>query len=263
MFGEREYTEEELEVGRAVSELITKEGRPMLKIRWTTGKTSAGRLFGRYGRGGKPDFFRLLFGVVSGSLRGQYGSDKGEEVFNAIRDSERFRRSTQELFNQMKEWFFNEVVPRIGLEKGDIFVITTELELDPETGEITWNKDSAQVVYWVRSDKCAPRVEEARAAEYRERLEEVENKLKELSDMLKGCEADRLRAEEKVRELQKRLEEELTVKREEAEKARELREENRRLSEENRRLKEELNEARKALNELKASLDKLRALLGQ
>jgi len=242
MVEEREYTEEELEVGRAVPQLITREGRPVLKIRWTTGKTSAGRLFGRYGRGGKPDFFRLLFGAVSGSLRAQYGSEKGEEIFNNIRDSEGFRRSMQQLFNQVKEWFFNEVVPRFNLEKGDIFVITTELELDPDTGEITWNRENTQVVYWVRSDKCAPRVEEVKVEEYKERLEEVERKLRELTDALRECESGRSRVEQRLKELE---------------------EENERLRGENRRLKEELGEARKALEELRSSIERLRSLLGQ
>jgi hypothetical protein len=63
--------EEERTVERAHVE--EREGRQILVLRWNTGKTSAGRLFGRYGAGGRPDFFRLLFGAVAGSLREKFG----------------------------------------------------------------------------------------------------------------------------------------------------------------------------------------------
>lgn len=58
-------SEEEIERGGVSAELV--KGN-ILKIRWVTGKTSAARLFGKYGREGRPDFFRLLFGAIGGSL---------------------------------------------------------------------------------------------------------------------------------------------------------------------------------------------------
>ncbi len=58
-------SEEEIERGGVTAELV--KGN-ILKIKWVTGKTSAARLFGKYGREGRPDFFRLLFGAIGGSL---------------------------------------------------------------------------------------------------------------------------------------------------------------------------------------------------
>lgn len=145
--------EEERTVERAHVE--ERGGRQILIIRWNTGKTSAGRLFGRYGVGGRPDFFRLLFGAIAGSLREKFGP-QGEEIFGKIRDSEGFRRSSREMFDAMKEWFFNEVAPRYGLDKGDIFMVITEVEVDLTSGELKWQKDKTEFYYWVRSDKCKP-----------------------------------------------------------------------------------------------------------
>ncbi|MEM1597048.1 MAG: transcription factor [Pyrobaculum sp.] len=144
--------EEERTVERA--HLEERGGRQVLVLRWNTGKTSAGRLFGRYGVGGRPDFFRLLFGAVAGSLREKFGP-QGEELFNKIRDSEEFRRSSREIFDALKEWFFNEVSPKHGLDKGDIFMIITEVEVDLTTGELKWQRDKTEFYYWVRSDRCA------------------------------------------------------------------------------------------------------------
>ncbi|MFN7105121.1 MAG: transcription factor [Pyrobaculum sp.] len=132
-----------------------REGRRILVISWNTGKTSAGRLFGRYGAKGRPDFFRLLFGAVAGSLREKLGPH-GEEIFNKIRDSEGFRRSTSEIFEKIKEWFFGEIVPKYGLDKGDIFMLITEIELDIDTGEVRWRSDKTEFYYWIRSDRCQP-----------------------------------------------------------------------------------------------------------
>jgi hypothetical protein len=143
--------EEERTIERAHVE--EREGRQVLILRWNTGKTSAGRLFGRYGVGGRPDFFRLLFGAVAGSLREKFGP-QGEEIFNKIRDSDAFRRSSREMFDALKEWFFNELAPKYGLDKGDIFMLITEVELDLATGELKWHKDKTEFYYWVRSDRC-------------------------------------------------------------------------------------------------------------
>lgn len=143
--------EEEKTVERAHVE--EREGRRVLILRWNTGKTSAGRLFGSYGVGGRPDFFRLLFGAIAGSLREKFGP-QGEELFEKIRDSEGFRRNGKKLFEDMKTWFFNEVAPRYGLERGDIFMVITEVEVDLNTGELMWRKDKTEFYYWVRSDRC-------------------------------------------------------------------------------------------------------------
>jgi hypothetical protein len=86
----------------------------------------------------------LLFGAVAGSLREQFGPD-GENIFTRIRDSEKFRDTSRELFNGLKRWFFEEAVPRHKLERGDIFMISTELLVDPDTGEVIWNKDKTEL----------------------------------------------------------------------------------------------------------------------
>lgn len=143
--------EEERTVERAHVE--EREGRQILVLRWNTGKTSAGRLFGRYGAGGRPEFFRLLFGAVAGSLREKFGP-QGEEIFNRIRDSDAFRRSSREIFESAKEWFFNELSPKHGLDKGDIFMFVTEIELDVTAGELKWRRDKTEFYFWVRSDRC-------------------------------------------------------------------------------------------------------------
>ncbi|ABL87945.1 conserved hypothetical protein [Pyrobaculum islandicum DSM 4184] len=143
--------EEEKTVERAHVE--ERGGRQVLVLRWNTGKTSAGRLFGRYGVGGRPDFFRLLFGAIAGSLKEKFGP-QGDEIFNKIRDSSEFRKSSREIFDALKDWFFNELAPKYGLDKGDIFMIITEIELDITTGELKWHKDRTEFYYWVRSDRC-------------------------------------------------------------------------------------------------------------
>lgn len=190
----------EEERGEVRSELITKGEKKLVLIRWNTGKTSAGRLFGRYGPGGRPEFFKLLFGAVAGSLREQFGPD-GENIFNRIRDSEKFKETSRELFDGLKKWFFEEAVPRYNLERGDIFMISTELVLDPDTGELLWNRDKTQLIYWIRSDRCggsdaklreerdrlAKEVELLRAENERLRreLEDVKRKLQQITSLLK------------------------------------------------------------------------------
>jgi len=181
-------SEREIELGGSRSEVVEREGRRVLLIRWNTGKTSAGKLFGRYGEGGKPDFFRLLLGAVAGSLREQLGSE-GEEVFNRIRDSRRFRDSVTRIFEEMKDWFFREVVPRYGLEKGDIFMIVAPLELDLETGELTWIRDRTEFYYWVRSDRCVAQREAGEEVKLREEVE----RLREENERLRR-EVEELRA---------------------------------------------------------------------
>jgi len=175
--------EEEKTVERAHVE--ERGGRQILIIRWNTGKTSAGRLFGRYGVGGRPDFFRLLFGAIAGSLREKFGP-QGEEIFGKIRDSEGFRRSSREMFDALKEWFFNEVAPRYGLDKGDIFMVITEVEVDLASGELKWQKDKTEFYYWVRSDKCkpvAPKDCEQLAEENARLRQEVEQLRRELAQI--------------------------------------------------------------------------------
>ncbi len=188
---ERRFSEEEIERGASVSELVEVEGRQVVRIRWNTGKTSAGRLFGRYGREGRPDFFRLLFGSIAGSLRQQFG-EKGEEIFGRIRDSREFRETTRKIFDDMKAWFFNEVAPRHNIEPGDIFMIITQLEVDPNTGVVTWDRDKTEVVFWVRSDRCVQReTDECRALKeenerLRTELEEVRKRVEELTRLLES-----------------------------------------------------------------------------
>ena len=207
--------EEEIERGGATAELI--KGN-VLKIRWVTGKTSAARLFGKYGREGRPDFFRLLFGAIGGSLRSQFPEDKANELFNTIRNSQGFKDSLDDVFESMKKWFFDEIVPKYKLERGDVFVITTTLELNINTGELKWDKESTQVIYWVRSDRVAEKCRELGfttagagvSAEEVDRLrkerDELMSRVKELEDRVNELtnENNRLKAENE--ELRKKLE---------------------------------------------------------
>ncbi len=195
-------TEEAIERGESRSVIEEVEGRKILKIRWVTGKTSAGRLFGRYGKDGKPDFFRLLFGAIAGSLREHFG-DEGEKEFNRLREQKEFKESVSRLFEEMKSWFFNEVVPKYGIEPGDIFVITTELEVDLETGRIDWNKDKTSVIYWIRSDKLAEKCKEIGVGVSVEEVEKLRKMLEE-----KDQEIERLKREiEKLQEELRKLKE--------------------------------------------------------
>ncbi len=210
-----EDSEEEIERGGAMAELV--KGN-ILKINWVTGKTSAARLFGKYGREGRPDFFRLLFGVISGSLRSKFPEDKATELFNSIKNSRGFKESLDKVFEEMRNWFFSEVVPKYKLEKGDVFVITTTLELDLNTGELKWDKESTQVIYWIRSDRVAEKCRElgiaaggaGASAEEVNRLrrerDELASRVKELEDRVNELvgENNRLRAENE--ELRRKLE---------------------------------------------------------
>lgn len=182
--------EEERAVERAYVE--EREGRQVLVLRWNTGKTSAGRLFGRYGEGGRPDFFRLLFGALAGSLRERLGP-RGEEVFNRIRDSAEFRKTSKEIFEDMKSWFFSEIAPKYGLDKGDIFMVITEIEVDLTSGALRWNRERTEFYYWVRSDRCQ-QLAGADVGERMRQLEEENRKLREENERLRG-EVERLRKE--------------------------------------------------------------------
>ncbi|ADY00583.1 MAG: transcription factor [Vulcanisaeta sp.] len=197
--------EEEIERGGVSAELV--KGN-ILKIKWVTGKTSAARLFGKYGREGRPDFFRLLFGAIGGSLRSQFPEDKANELFNNIRNSQGFKDSLNEVFESMKRWFFDEVVPKYQLERGDVFVVSTTLELNINTGELKWNKESTQVIYWIRSDRVAEKCKElgitvGAGSEEIDRLrrerDELAGKVKELTN-----ENNRLKVENE--ELKRKLE---------------------------------------------------------
>ncbi len=124
-----------------------------------------------------------------------------------------------EVFESMKRWFFDEIVPKYKLERGDVFVISTTLELNIETGELKWDKGgSTQVIYWVRSDRVAEKCRELGitvgaggvSAEEVDRLrrerDELASRVKELEDRVNELtsENNRLRAENE--ELKKKLE---------------------------------------------------------
>ncbi len=206
---EKATTEETIERGGARSVVEEVEGRKILRIRWVTGKTSAGRLFGRYGKEGRPDFFRLLFGAIAGSLKEQFG-EKGDEIFNKLREYREFKESLSRLFEEMKSWFFNEIVPKYGIEPGDIFVITTELEIDLESGRIEWNKDKSSVIYWIRSDKLPEKCRELAQGTQIEDIEKLKKVLEE-----KEREVEQLRKE--LEELKKKIAKKKAKRKEEKE----------------------------------------------
>ncbi|OYT26222.1 MAG: transcription factor [Thermoprotei archaeon ex4572_64] len=242
--GRESIGEEELERGAARSVITEEEGRKVLKIRWTTGKTSAGRLFGKYGREGRPDFFRLLFGAITGSLRENLGDDKGLEEFNRIRDSKNFKDSVQKIFDEMKRWFFDDVVPKHKLEPGDIFVITTELTLDLESGELFWNKDKTEVVYWVRSDRVFEKCKELGVSVEVEEVERMREKIESLSKELESLKS---KYEQLVKE-KKDIEHERDTLKIEVDT---LKLENERLRGENEELKRQIEEFKRKLEELR------------
>ncbi len=205
-------SEEEIEKGGVSAELV-KGG--ILRIKWVTGKTSAARLFGKYGREGRPDFFRLLFGAIGGSLRSQFPEDKANELFNTIRNSQSFKDSLDEVFDSMKRWFFDEIVPKYKLERGDVFVISTTLELNINTGELKWDKEGTQVIYWVRSDRVAEKCREMGITtgaggeelnRLRKERDELANRVRELETRVSELtnENNRLRTENE--ELRRKLE---------------------------------------------------------
>lgn len=257
---EREFLErEEEEVERvARSEIVEIEGRKYLKIRWITGKTSAAKLFGRYGRGGRPDFFRLIFGAIAGSIKEQFGSD---EKFNEIRESKEFKESTSRTFEEMKSWFFNEIVPKYKIEPGDVFVITTDILVDLETGEIKWDKESCEIIYWVRSDKLAEKCKEigieVKEVKPPEEVEELKRKVEEIEKLKQRItelenELEKTKNEkEKLEDENRRLKIELDTLRIQIE---DLKAENSRLKDENERLKKELENTKNILDNLRKIL---------
>jgi len=177
---------EEIERESATSELVTEAGKRIIKIKLSTGKTSAGKLFGRHGRGGRPDFFRIIFGAVANGLRASLGEEEGEAKFNELRDRREFRESLTKVFNDIKNWFFTEVTKQYDIGKGDVFLILTELDLDLETGELRWVKENSQVVYWVRSDKIKATESCSKVEEELKRLKEDYDKLREENLRLKN-----------------------------------------------------------------------------
>lgn len=186
----KEEIEEEIERGGARAELVRGN---ILRIRWVTGKTSAARFFGRYGREGRPDFFRLLFGAIAGSLREHFPEDKANELFNNIKNSNGFKDSLNDVFESMKRWFFDEIIPKYKLERGDVFAIITNLELDINTGELKWDKNTAQVIYWIRSDRVQEKCREMSAGAgtadvegLKRENEELKKKIKELESRING-----------------------------------------------------------------------------
>ncbi|ABW02452.1 hypothetical protein [Caldivirga maquilingensis] len=169
---------EEVERESVTSELVTEAGKRIIKIKLSTGKTSAGKLFGKHGRGGRPDFFRIVFGAVANGLRTSLGNEEGEAKFNELRNKSEFKKSLNQVFNNIKDWFFNEAIKQYNIGKGDVFAIITELDLDLETGELKWVREGSQVIYWVRSDKIT-------APESCGKIEEELRKLKEDYDRLR------------------------------------------------------------------------------
>jgi len=196
-----EFISEELERGSARSELLTIEGKSILRIRWISGKTSAGRLFGKHGKAGRPDFFRLLFGIIAGSLRERFPEDRANELFNKLKLSKEFKESMSNLFEEIKNWFFNEVVPKYKVSQGDVFVISTEIEVDLESGRIRWNKDKAQLIYWVRSDKVMETCKEIALQD----KEELMRRIRELEEENRALKAEILELKGKLEETLKSL----------------------------------------------------------
>ncbi len=243
----RSNSEEAFERGEARSAVVEVEGRRVLRIRWNTGKTTAAKLFGKYGKDGKPDFFRLLFGSIIGSLREQF-HERGVDEFNRIRESKEFKESVQRVFDEMKSWFFNEVAPKYRIEPGDVFVITTEIDVDLETGEVGWHKDRSDVLYWIRSDKLQERCRELGVAGRAEvSAEEIERLRKEVESL--RAEVNEWKSKYEQMKVEKEaLERERAALRIEADT---LKAEVEKLRKENEELRSELNSVKRKFEEIK------------
>ncbi|WP_291767197.1 transcription factor [Caldivirga sp. UBA161] len=188
-------SEEEVERESVTSELVTEAGKRIIKIKLSTGKTSAGKLFGKHGKGGRPDFFRIVFGAVANGLRSSLGSEEGEAKFNELRNKSEFRKSLNQVYKDIRDWFFNEAIKQYNIGKGDVFAILTELDLDLDAGELKWVRENSQVIYWVRSDKI-------RVTESCSKVEEELRKLKEDYDKLRE---ENIRLRNQNEELSKKL----------------------------------------------------------
>jgi len=150
---------------------------PTVRFKFTTGVVSATQLF--VGRG-RPKFFSLLVAQAAEAVK-SVGVDFGE-----LYKDKSFRKSIQQTFEEFKKWFFEEVVPRNCIQKGDLFLIALDAEVDTDAKTIRLYYDTAEVAVWRRvaspcgdTDECEKRLRECenQLAAYRKKIEGLKSLL--------------------------------------------------------------------------------------
>jgi len=150
---------------------------PTIRFRFTTGVVSATQLF--VGRG-RPKFFSLLTAQTAAAVKSA-GID-----FGALYSDRAFRKSIQSAFEEFKKWFFEEAVPKYCVQKGDLFLITLDTEVDTDAKTVHIYYDTAEVAVWRRvASPCGESGEcEAKLRECEGQLVECRKKIENLRSLL-------------------------------------------------------------------------------
>jgi len=137
-----------------------------VRFKFLTGATSASQLFAGRGR---PKFFSLLTAQIASAV------DMLNVDFNALYKDREFRRAMQNAFEEFKKWFFETAVNKFCIQKGDLFSITIDAEVDVDVRTIKFYYETADVVVWRRlTSPCGE-------------PGECEKKLKDCEKELFGC----------------------------------------------------------------------------
>jgi len=149
-----------------------------VKFKFITGATSATRLFaGRW----RPQFFRLLTAQVANAV----------EILNVNFDElykdKAFRSAMKNAFEEFKRWFFETAVHKFCIQKGDLFSITMDAEVDMDAKTIRFYYDKAEVAVWRRVvEPCGGGGEcEKKLSECESQLTECRKKIEDLKALLK------------------------------------------------------------------------------
>jgi len=150
---------------------------PTIRFKFKTNIVSATKLFAGRGR---PKFFSLIVAQTTEAVKSA-GID-----FSTLSRDKAFRNSLQTAFEEFKKWFFGEVVPKYCLQKGDLFSITLDAEVDTDVRSIRFYYDTAEVTVWHRATSpCGEAGEcETRLRECESRLTECEKKIESLKSLL-------------------------------------------------------------------------------
>jgi len=151
---------------------------PTVRFKLTTGVTSATQLF--VGRG-RPKFFSLLTAQAAAAVKSA-GVD-----FGALYGDKAFRRSVQQAFEEFKMWFFEEAVKKFCIQKGDLFLITLDAEVDTDVKTLRLYYGTAEVAVWRRvASPCGESGEcEKKLRECEGQLSECRKKIEDLKALLK------------------------------------------------------------------------------
>jgi len=150
---------------------------PTVRFKFTTGVTSATQLF--VGRG-HPKFFSLLTAQAAAAVKSA-GID-----FGALYSDKTLRKSIQQTFEEFKRWFFEEAVPKYCIQKGDLFLIALDAEVDTDAKTLRLYYETAEVVVWHRvASPCGESEEcEKRLRECESQLSECRKKIESLKSVL-------------------------------------------------------------------------------